>query len=67
MKRLFAFRRDERASTVMGRLGRGYRIGELRRIARHFSALDWADERLGHFQDKEVPRLSGQWGPCLES
>jgi sulfide dehydrogenase cytochrome subunit len=84
------FKLDERYSTIMGRIARGYRTSEIRAMARFFSARDWVDapvsasaqqsdeladagraihdelcaechEDDGRYQDKEIPRLAGQW------
>jgi len=90
MGTLMKFRREERKSTIMGRLARGYRITELRLISDYLSAKRWGSagvtpnwERVekarkihhelceechkeeGKFQDKEIPRIAGQWPQYL--
>jgi len=37
-----AFRKDRRPSSVMGRIAKGYKSGQLQRIALHFGALSWS-------------------------
>ncbi len=84
------FGNDERFSTVMGRIARGYGTLELRAMAFYFTDQDWvpagvtADatvvdagraihdehcvechEEDGRYQDKEIPRLAGQWPAYL--
>ena len=84
------FKLDERNSTIMGRIARGYRTAEFREMAEHFSANTWvsaqavvSDEQFlagkaihdehcaechedaGRYQDKEIPRLAGQWPSYL--
>jgi sulfide dehydrogenase cytochrome subunit len=86
MGTMLKFRKEERASTIMGRIARGYSVSELRQIARYFSAKTWGNaganvdpllaqrgrdlhdelcgechEDAGRYQDKEIPRLAGQW------
>lgn len=81
---------NDRESTIMGRIARGYKTAELRRMAEHFSSNDWVDakataseeqflagqvihdelcvechEDAGRYQDKEIPRLAGQWPAYL--
>lgn len=76
---------DERPSTIMGRIAKGYTTLELRELARYFAGLPWQDRRssasaaaiakgeslhlelcadchddAGRYQDKEIPRLTGQ-------
>lgn len=84
------FSADERWSTVMGRIARGYDSLELRAMALYFAEREWvpagvsADADLvdagaaiheehcvechdedGRYQDKEIPRLAGQWPQYL--
>ena len=84
------FKLDERDSTIMGRLAKGYRLGEIREMASYFAGSAWinagatvSDELFaagnavhdehcaechedgGRYQDKEVPRLAGQWPDYL--
>jgi sulfide dehydrogenase cytochrome subunit len=84
------FKFDERYSTVMGRIAKGYLTKEMRAMGDYFASSEWlpadvpADpaqvqtgERLhdehcaechengGRYQDKEVPRLAGQWPDYL--
>lgn len=84
------FKLDERQSTIMGRIARGYRTAEFREMAKHFSANSWISakanapeeqflagkaihdehcaechENAGRYQDKEIPRLAGQWPTYL--
>jgi sulfide dehydrogenase cytochrome subunit len=86
------FQLDERPSTIMGRIAKGYRVKELRAMASYFERRPWRaasatapvpafdheravdlHDRLcaechddqGRFQDKEIPRLAGQWPAYL--
>jgi sulfide dehydrogenase cytochrome subunit len=84
------FKLDERDSTIMGRLAKGYRLAEIREMAKYFAGSGWGNagvtvsdelfasgqavhdehcaechEDGGRFQDKEVPRLAGQWPDYL--
>jgi sulfide dehydrogenase cytochrome subunit len=84
------FASDERWSTVMGRIARGYDTLELRSMALYFADQTWAPAKVpaepaqielgaaiheehcvechdddGRFQDKEIPRLAGQWPAYL--
>ncbi len=36
-----AFRKDRRPSTIMGRIAKGYRSGQLQRMALHFGSTPW--------------------------
>lgn len=46
------FKNDERPSTIMGRIARGYSDSELRTMARQFGSLPWGDWHGG--ADREV-------------
>lgn len=84
------FKLDERDSTIMGRLAKGYRLAEIREMATYFARSDWVNagamvpddlfvagkgihdqhcaechEDGGRYQDKEIPRLAGQWPDYL--
>jgi sulfide dehydrogenase cytochrome subunit len=84
------YKLDDRFSTIMGRVAKGYSVAELRSMAAYYSEQDWcnaavevnekqfADGRVvheeqcaechedaGHYQDKEIPRLAGQWPEYL--
>jgi sulfide dehydrogenase cytochrome subunit len=86
------FKLDERYSTIMSRIAKGYGNAELRAMGEYFAASAWENadatasiEALeagraihdelcaechddeGRFQDKEVPRLAGQWPDYLLS
>lgn len=90
MSTMLKFKKDERLSTIMGRMARGYKLKELRAISRYFAGKNWGnaadkiDPALvrrgagihqehceechqddGRFQDKEIPRIAGQWGGYL--
>lgn len=41
MRTMLKFRKGERASTIMGRIARGYKVPELRKISKYFAALEW--------------------------
>ncbi len=41
MRTMLKFRKGERASTIMDRISRGYKIRELRAISKYFAALEW--------------------------
>jgi sulfide dehydrogenase cytochrome subunit len=47
MGTMLKFRSGERASTVMGRIARGYDLGELRRISRYFADQPWGGDAPG--------------------
>jgi len=88
---MLEYKREERKSTIMGRLAKGYRIAELGKISDYFSKKEWGSaevtinqekmeraqklnkpceechEDSGRFQDKEVPRIAGQWPKYLYS
>jgi cytochrome subunit of sulfide dehydrogenase len=84
------YKLDERFSTIMGRVAKGYSVAELRSMATYYSEQDWSNaavetnndqfaagrvvheerceechEDAGHYQDKEIPRLAGQWPEYL--
>lgn len=84
------YKLDERPSTIMGRIAKGYSLKELRAMADYFEGWPWRGaleasleidrERAlelhddlcaechddeGRFQDKEIPRLAGQWPAYL--
>jgi sulfide dehydrogenase cytochrome subunit len=84
------FKLDDRYSTIMGRIAKGYKNKELREMADFFAEHEWVSattrpesgqvargEELhdelcvechddgGRFQDKEIPRLAGQWPEYL--
>ena len=86
------FKLDERYSTIMSRIAKGYRNAELREMGEYFAASTWTDagastsqqqieagraihddlcaechEDEGRYQDKEIPRLAGQWPAYLLS
>jgi sulfide dehydrogenase cytochrome subunit len=41
------FREGERASTIMERIAKGYRVSELRKISKYYAALKWGNTRAG--------------------
>ncbi len=43
MRTMLKFRKGERASTIMDRIARGYKISELRMISKYFAALEWGN------------------------
>jgi sulfide dehydrogenase cytochrome subunit len=43
MRTMLKFRKGERASTIMGRIARGYKVPELRNISKYFASLEWRD------------------------
>lgn len=42
-KTLLNYKKGERASSIMGRIARGYKYSDLRKISSYFSALDWTN------------------------
>ena len=90
MRVMRRFQNGERASTIMGRLAKGYERAQLRMMATYYAEQPWVSasadvspvkvakgqklheelcetchEQQGRFQDKEVPRLAGQWPKYL--
>lgn len=84
------YKLDERPSTIMGRIAKGYSVKELRAMAQYFENRPWraasaprsaldreralglhdqlcaeCHDDEGRFQDKEIPRLAGQWPAYL--
>lgn len=43
MRTLMNYKKGERASTIMRRIARGYKVSDLRKISGYFSALEWAN------------------------
>lgn len=85
-----SYKLDDRYSTIMGRVAKGYSVAEIRSMAAYYSGKEWSNasvevnddqvaagrevheelcsechENGGHYQDKEIPRLAGQWPEYL--
>ena len=43
MRTMLQFRKGERATTIMDRIARGYKVSELRRISKYYAALEWGN------------------------
>ncbi len=57
---MMKYKREERKSTVMGRLARGYRISDLGKISDYFSAKEWGNAgiTISHETVERVQKLN---------
>jgi sulfide dehydrogenase cytochrome subunit len=54
-----SFRKDRRASTVMGRIAKGYRSGDLQTMALHYGARPWEPQFRSDF-DRPLATKGGE-------
>ena len=66
MRVMGEFKKDERASTLMGRLARGYDFMELRALASHFAALPWVAANPAPTRNDRSPAEPVQTNGCEE-